>query len=132
MLVSLLVSFALQDSLPERLQLPDRPMVECSEHMNDDRAMDNCLSDLLDNAEDALDDALESARAEAREIDLDLPGISDATQMLESAHNAWMAYRDAECARRASLLLIGDSADDVATDCQISLTRARVSELLTQ
>lgn len=109
-----------------------RPMIECSEHMNNDRALRSCLSDLLETAEDDLDSALDAARQEASEIDLDMPGVADASSRLETAHTAWIAYRDAECERRASLLLIGDDAEAVATDCRISLTRTRTTELRTQ
>ena len=109
-----------------------RPMIECSEHMNNDRALRSCLSDLLETAEDGLESALEDSRREASEIDLDMPGVADAAERLEAAHTAWIAYRDAECERRASLLLIGDDAESVATDCRIALTRARTTELRTQ
>ncbi|MEE2526451.1 lysozyme inhibitor LprI family protein [Hyphobacterium sp. HN65] len=109
-----------------------RPMIECSEHMNDDRALLSCLSGLLEAAEDDLDTALAAARQEASEIDLDMPGVADAASRLGAAHSAWIAYRDAECERRASLLLIGDDAEAVATDCRIALTRARATELETQ
>jgi uncharacterized protein YecT (DUF1311 family) len=112
------------------LQASDpRPMIECSEHMMEDRALRSCLEDLLDTAEDALDDAEAAARAEAAEIDLDMPGVANATTQLAQAQTAWIAYRDAECARRAGLLLIGEDADTVSLDCRIALTRARTQEL---
>lgn len=109
-----------------------RPMIECSEHMNDDRALRSCLSGLLEAAEDDLDTALAAARQEASEIDLDMPGVADAASRLSAAHSAWITYRDAECERRASLLLIGDDSDAMAMDCRITLTRARTTELETQ
>ncbi|WP_421790700.1 lysozyme inhibitor LprI family protein [Hyphobacterium sp.] len=111
---------------------PTRPMIECSEHLHDDRAIRRCLDDLLNAAEDGLDAALDNARTEAREIDLDMPGLANATGHLDSAHTAWIAYRDAECARRASLMLIGEDGEAIATDCQIALTRARTRELIEQ
>lgn len=94
--------------------------------------MRGCLDDLLDAAEEGLEAALETARTEAREIDFDMSGLADASGRLEAAHTAWIAYRDAECARRASLLLIGDDGEAVATDCRIAQTRARTRELIEQ
>ncbi|WP_420433758.1 lysozyme inhibitor LprI family protein [Hyphobacterium sp.] len=109
-----------------------RPMIECSEHMMDDRALRTCLEDLLDAAEDALDDAEAAARAEAAEIDLDMAGIADAGGQLDRAQTAWIVYRDAECERRAGLLLIGEDGEAVSLDCRIALTRARSRELAEQ
>ncbi|WP_421787729.1 lysozyme inhibitor LprI family protein [Hyphobacterium sp.] len=109
-----------------------RPMIECSEHMMNDRALRGCLEDLLDIAEDALEEAEAEARAEAADIDLDMAGIAHAAERLERAQTAWIAYRDAECARRAALLLIGADAQAVSMDCRISLTRDRTRELIEQ
>jgi len=122
----------MQDAEIPRFGGPVRPMVECSEHMNSDRALRNCLGDLLDDAEGQLDDAIAAARQEARDIDLDMPGIANAVHHLEAAHSAWTAYRDAECQRRATLLMIGDDGEAVATDCRIAVTRARTTELREQ
>lgn len=118
----LLGLFALQGAEP-------RPMIECSEHMMEDRALRTCLEDLLDAAEDTLDTAESEAQAEAAEIDLDMPGVADASGQLARAQSAWIAYRDAECARRAGLLLIGEDGEMVSLDCRIALTRARAREL---
>lgn len=109
-----------------------RPMIECSEHMMEDRALRTCLEDLLEDAEDMLDEAEAAARAEASEIDLDMAGLADAGDRLDRAQTAWIAYRDAECERRAALLLIGDDAEAVALDCRVALTRARSRELAEQ
>lgn len=117
-----------QEALPE-LNAPRRPAIECAEHVRDDRARRNCLEDLLDNAEGGLASALAETRTEAAEIDADFPGFAQATDALNAAHAAWFAYRDAECARRASLLLMGDNGEELALDCRIALTRARTAEL---
>ena len=124
-----LALLAAQDA-PQTLQRDFRPSVECAEHLRDDDARADCLRDLLDDGEDALDAALDAARQEADEIDADFPGFANARSALDTAHAAWISYRDAECARRASLLLMGDGGNDLERDCQIALTRARTAELL--
>jgi uncharacterized protein YecT (DUF1311 family) len=129
---AVLASLLVQDPAPPEYSAPARPMIECSEHLNDGRALNSCLDGLLDTAGDQLDDALEAARTEAAEIDLDLPGLANATAHLDRAHSTWTAYRDAECQRRASLLMIGDDGEAIALDCRISMTRARTTELREQ
>lgn len=121
-----------QDAPVPEIVRPARPMIECSEHINDDRALRRCLEDLLSSAEAQLDGALDAARNEAAEIDLDMPGLAEATAHLDAAHSAWITYRDAECQRRASLLMIGDDSEMMALDCRIALTRARTTELREQ
>jgi len=130
--VLLLLAVLSQDTAFPDYSGPVRPMIECSEHMGEDRAMRRCLDGILDDAEDELDSALDAASNEAAEIDLDLPGLANASANLEAAHTAWTAYRNAECERRASLLMIGDDGEAVAIDCRISLTRARTTELREQ
>lgn len=104
--------------------------MECAEHLTDWRARRNCLNDLLDAAERRLETAVEAARAEAAESDLDSGGRFDATGHLETAQSAWLAYRDAECDRRTSLMFISaESREEIGLDCRITLTRARADEL---
>lgn len=129
---AVLASLIMQDAPVPEIARPARPMIECSEHLNDDRALRGCLEGLLSSAEDQLDGALEAARNEAAEIDLDMPGLADADAHLDAAHSAWTAYRNAECQRRASLLMIGDDGEAVALDCRITLTHARTTELREQ
>lgn len=117
------------DDLPPPLQRDFRPSVECAQHLTDDSARRSCLNDLLDTAEDQLDTALEAAREEASAIDMDMPGATAAEAHLEAAHTAWIAYRDAECARRASLLILGQHGEDERLDCLVTETRARTAEL---
>ncbi len=124
-----LTLLAAQDT-PQTLQRDFRPSVECAEHLRDDDARADCLRDLLEDSEDALDEALDTARREAGEIDEDFPGFANARAALDTAHAAWISYRDAECARRAALLLMGDGGRDLQLDCQITLTRSRTAGLL--
>lgn len=57
-------------------------------------------------------------------------GRFDATGHLETAQSAWLAYRDAECDRRTSLMFISaESREEIGLDCRITLTRARADEL---
>jgi uncharacterized protein YecT (DUF1311 family) len=106
-----------------------RPALECSAHLRDDRARRACLRDLMRAAEDDLSQAVASARSEAGEVDMGA-GAFGAADQLEAAQQAWTSYRDAECERRASLMMIGQSArDELASDCRIALTRARADEL---
>ena len=95
---------------------PSSPAVECSEYLTDWRARRNCLRGLLSEAGDGLDDAVDAARAEADEIDADSGGHFGARRALDAAQTAWLAYRDAECARRAAAMFLsadsrGDHAD---------------------
>lgn len=130
MLSLILALVSVQDAdLPPPLERDYRPSVQCAEHLTDDRARRSCLNDLLDVAEDQLGAALDAARSEAREIDLDMPGVASAEANLQAASAAWTTYRDAECARRASLLLLGQHGEDERIDCLVVLTRARAAEL---
>ena len=109
---------------------PRRPMLECSEHLSDARARHNCLRDLLRDAERGLGTSLDAARSEAEETDLDSGGMFQAAQWLETAHQHWTTYRDAECSRRAALMILSEeSRTDVQLDCQVAMTRARRQEL---
>lgn len=109
---------------------PPRPAVECSAHMTSPRAMRGCLEDLLRDAEDDLDRAVAAASEEAAVSDLDSGSMFDAAGSLSRAQTAWIAYRDAECARRGALMFISDdSREQLVLDCQIGLTRARTREL---
>ncbi len=116
-------------AVQEPITLP-RPAVECAQHLTNARARHNCLEDLLGQAETQMDAAAAGASEEAELADLDSGGMFGAAAALEAAQAAWMAYRDAECARRGALMILSeDSRRDVLLDCQISLTRARTTEL---
>ena len=107
-----------------------RPAVECAAHLMNDRARRNCLNDLLERANGQLDTSHASAREEAGEIDLDTGSMFQAASNLDTAQAAWISYRDAECARRGSLMFVSEaSREEIVIDCQIALTRARSSEL---
>jgi len=109
---------------------PPRPAVECSSHMTDHGAMENCLEGLLRDAEDALETAVDAAAAEADASDEDSGGLFDAGGATARAQAAWETYRDAECDRRGALMFVSnEDRREMVLDCQISLTRARTREL---
>jgi uncharacterized protein YecT (DUF1311 family) len=127
LVAGVLVAGSMQDLGPQS----PRPAYECAEHLTNDRARGNCLRDLLDDAENQLDTAQTTAAQEARESDLDTGGMFGAVGALETAQQAWMIYRDAECDRRSSLMFVDEDArEEVTQDCRIALSRARAAELL--
>jgi len=115
---------------PEMEAAAARPAMECSQHLTDDGARRACLRDLMRAAQSDLEAAADSARAEARELDLDTGGMLDAAEAFGDAQSAWMRYRDAECARRSSRVMMGGAArEEISTDCRIALSRERAQEL---
>ncbi|WP_291843164.1 lysozyme inhibitor LprI family protein [Maricaulis sp.] len=113
------------------LTLPSsRPALECAEYLTDWRARRNCLRGLLAEAEGGLERSVDLAREDADETDADSAGRFGARPALDAAQTAWIAYRDAECTRRAAAMFLSeDSREEITLDCQISLTRARATEL---
>jgi uncharacterized protein YecT (DUF1311 family) len=128
MLFSLVAALLLAQ--PELEAAGARPALECSQHVTDDRARRSCLRDLMRAAESDLAAAADSARSEARELDLDTGGMLDAADAFDDAQAAWIGYRDAECARRAARVMLGEAArEEISTDCRIALSRERAAEL---
>lgn len=129
-LLSVSVLILQTGSVPGPATLEPRPALECAEHVTDARARQNCLRDLLRTSESELTSAREWAASEAADVDLMHPGAGRAQSALEAAQTAWVAYRDAECARQASLMLIDEGTqDEIRMDCQIALNRDRIAEL---
>lgn len=127
-----LVAFGLvQETEIPRIGMADaRPTRECAVHLTAPRARRDCMNDLYTDAANALEAANHAAADEARDIDLTSGGLFGAERALDDARSAWAIYRDAECARRASLMMITDeSRDEIVQDCRIVLTRARAAEL---
>jgi uncharacterized protein YecT (DUF1311 family) len=118
-------------SAAQELPIPSRePSVECAEHLLDARARQDCIDDLFVAAAANLDAALDAARIEADEIDLDTAGRMQVRASLDSAHTAWISYRDLECVRRSRLMILDPAGlEEFSTACQIRLTRARTTEL---
>ena len=129
-MISLIISVFAFGATQEVGPQDARPSLECAAHVRNDRARRNCLNALMETAEDELDAAMRAAVTEAEEIDLETGGILGAADAYEAAHAAWQTYRDRECERRAALMLLdAGSREELATDCRISLTRARRDEL---
>lgn len=129
-MLSIALSAALVSAVQDLPPVSDRPMLECSEHLTDARGLRNCLNDRLNDAEDAMREASRAAREEARDADAETGGMFSAEAHLETAQIAWETYRDAECDRRASLMILGrDQREATALDCRVRLTRARTTEL---
>ncbi|MHA6289355.1 lysozyme inhibitor LprI family protein [Maricaulis sp. CAU 1757] len=109
---------------------PLQPGVACAEHLTDWRARRSCLSDLLDSAESDMRDAANEAGQEAREIDLDTQAHFRAEASLRAAQDAWVVFRDAECARRSALMFVSEqSREEMGLSCRIELTRERTGQL---
>ncbi|WP_417490747.1 lysozyme inhibitor LprI family protein [Maricaulis sp.] len=127
----LVMSLFVQGDIPQIGAPNPRPAFECAEHVTDARARRSCLNTLLREAETQLQAAQEQAREEARDSDLDSGGMFQAEASLDNAQAIWMQYRDAECARRGSLMFVSESSrEEIVLDCRIALDRARAAELL--
>lgn len=126
----LVMALLVQGNVPALGAPNPRPAFECAEHVTDARARRSCLDALAGTAASDLQAAHEAARQEARESDLDSGGLFNAEAGLDQAQASWVRYRDAECTRRGSLMLVSEqSREEIVLDCQISLDRSRASEL---
>ena len=129
--LGLLVSGFVQQAEIPRIGMTDaRPTRECGAHLTDPRARKSCMDELFSETMDALEVAQQLAREDARDNDLITGGLFDAEQAFDAARIAWEIYRDAECTRRAALMMVAeDSREELVLDCRIILTRARAAEL---
>ena len=66
--------------------------------------------------------------AQYRKIIERLAGNPDAKQLLVAAQRSWIAYRDAECAFRASGVSGGSIYPFVLLQCTTELTNARIAD----
>jgi uncharacterized protein YecT (DUF1311 family) len=87
-----------------------------------------CLETLLQIAEMDLMQAYANRLQEARERDL-AAGNEAFSDGYRKANQAWIQYRDAECARRRDYTPAGASPDDYEVACVVELTRRRLVEL---
>ncbi|MBO0343655.1 DUF1311 domain-containing protein [Roseibium sp. CAU 1637] len=85
-------------------------------------------------------DMIECAQLQLNLVDGDLnrvyQGLKASTDKtgqlkLRDAQRGWIAYRDAECIRRADMARGGTVAPVLHTECLVSLTATRVMELST-
>jgi uncharacterized protein YecT (DUF1311 family) len=129
--IGLLSSGVLQESATPQIGMAEvRPTRECAIHLTAPRARRNCMDNLLDEATESLVVAQQSARDDAIDVDVTTGGFLSAEQAFDDAQIAWAIYRDAECVRRSSLMMVADEAGaELVLDCRIVLTRARAAEL---
>jgi uncharacterized protein YecT (DUF1311 family) len=127
----LLASGFVQETETPHIGVADaRPTRECAIHLTAPRARRNCMDNLFSDATDSLEAARQAARDDAIDVDLTTGGLFGAEQAFDSAETAWAVYRDAECARRSTLMMVADEARaELVQDCRIVLTRERAAEL---
>jgi uncharacterized protein YecT (DUF1311 family) len=65
---------------------------------------------------------------DARERDA-AAGNGKAYEAYSRSNKAWLAYRDAECARRALRAPKGSDSEDVRLACKIELSRLRAEDM---
>jgi uncharacterized protein YecT (DUF1311 family) len=125
----LAIVFALSVAQPASAPVME-PSVQCATHLTNARARQSCLDDLLETELADLELAFSAAQSEADEIDLDTGGRMGVRDSFERAQSAWVSYRDLECQRRSSLMILDEAGQsEIVTACQIRLTRVRAAEL---
>ncbi len=107
------------------------PSLECSLVSSSQVETSACLADVEKRVDQTLEIALKSARASATELD-DITGRTVALPALEASQAAWDAYRAAHCEYTGTLSGGGSGTGISIRACRISLSRARVAELLSR
>ncbi|MEW7008537.1 MULTISPECIES: lysozyme inhibitor LprI family protein [unclassified Lentilitoribacter] len=79
-----------------------------------------CLSDQLNLADGELNRIYKALRSDQDD---------EANELLKAAQRAWIAYRDAECARVADTARGGTLAGVLDLSCHVDMTKARTEEL---
>lgn len=88
-----------------------------------------CVSEMRDRVDTALEVALGFARTAADELD-EVTGRSEARPALETAQQAWDAYRTAHCDFIGATFGGGSGTGIAISSCHVVLGRARVDVLL--
>ncbi|QJF53007.1 lysozyme inhibitor LprI family protein [Roseobacter ponti] len=107
------------------------PSLECSLVSSSQVETSACLAEVEKRVDETLGIALNSARASATELD-EITGRTVALPALEASQAAWDAYRAAHCEYTGTLSGGGSGTGISIRSCRISLTRARVEELLSR
>jgi len=87
-----------------------------------------CLEGLLQLEERSLGEVYALRLQEARSRDA-AAGHEQAYGAYRRSNEAWLQYRDAECARRSAGAAAGRDPDDTRLACMIELSRLRVAEM---
>jgi uncharacterized protein YecT (DUF1311 family) len=103
-------------------------LTRCSRAGAPPEAKRRCAEALLSLEESDLTQAAALRFQESRETDT-TAGNERASDAYRAASLAWRAYRDAECARRASAPPPGAEAELLRLSCMVDLTRQRVRDL---
>ncbi|WP_420585899.1 lysozyme inhibitor LprI family protein [Ruegeria sp.] len=104
------------------------PTLECAD-AHSQVEIGACVSDMEERVNMALDAAYGFAVESAKELD-EVTGRLVAQPALETAQNAWVAYRDAQCEAVGASYGGGSGTGIGITACRVQLGRARVDELL--
>ena len=105
------------------------PTMECSLDAGSQVEIGTCVNAQLERVDAAMEQALQFARDAAAELD----GVTEreaAGPALDAAQTAWERYRDGECAYQATLFGGGSGAGISEAACRVTLTRARIADLM--
>ena len=111
--------------------LPRRDASAMAQCMRDDSVRENprpCLETLLQVTETDLMQAYAHRLLEARERDL-AAGNEDLAAAYRKSNEAWLRYREGECARRREYTPEGVRPDDFQLACIVELTRRRLADM---
>ncbi|MBF9049785.1 DUF1311 domain-containing protein [Roseobacter sp. HKCCD9010] len=103
--------------------------LECGVQVSTQVEIASCVAAQVDIANQALNETVGFAQDAAAELD----GVTerdDAVPALAEAQTAWLAYRDAQCSYSGALFGGGSGAGIAEGACHVTLTRARIAELL--
>lgn len=104
---------------------------ETANVMNDiHQAMSECLTNKLDDAKKIMDAAMGQEKASLEGIDSEQ--TAEAVENLAKSQVTFLAYRDAECERRASAMMGGTGSGSVLLACQVELNNWRAAQLSEQ
>lgn len=104
------------------------PSLECSFIGDSQVEIADCLAETEERANAAMELVLGYVQDAAFDLD-ETTGKKVALPALEAAQDAWLAYREKNCAHRGALYGGGSGTGIAIRSCQIEVTRARTAEL---
>ncbi len=105
------------------------PSLECSTQASSQVEIGNCMTKADEGTQAALALALSFARQSAESLD-EVTGRPEAAKALDTAQDAWTAYRDAHCEFVGKTFGGGSGTGIAILGCRISLTRERTDVLM--